>query len=116
MRISDWSSDVCSSDLVEMPADDPEIAAVRTEHEIEEIARDRNGAERRVDADIGGHARKLPFRHAEISRLPDEVHAKGRGDDIAGDGHESDEGVDTTLPARAGEREGSLQEDRKSAV
>src|SRR3546814_13696864 len=46
MRISDWSSDVCSSDLHEQP-DDP------GEAEFAEVAREIIGAERRAPPTLG---------------------------------------------------------------
>src|SRR3546814_19448748 len=84
MLISDWSSDVCSSDLlafdnrrcgvvpVEMPADDPEIAGVGAESEVEQVACYGNGAKRGIDRRIDAHARELPLRHAKIARRSEE--------------------------------------------
>ena len=43
--------------LVEVPLDQPQILGVGAEQEIEQVAGDRDGAERAVDADIGEHAR-----------------------------------------------------------
>src|SRR3546814_17003472 len=71
MRISDWSSDVCSSDL--MAADDPEITGVGAEGEIEQVACYGNRAKRGIDRRIDAHARKLPLRHAKIARFPDGI-------------------------------------------
>src|SRR3546814_17151387 len=41
MRISDWSSDVCSSDLVSAWTVAPLVAHVGAEGEVEDLARDR---------------------------------------------------------------------------
>src|SRR3546814_16745925 len=93
MRISDWSSDVCSSDLVEMPADDPEIAGVGAESEVEQVACYGNGAKRGIDRRIDAHARELPLRHAKIARFPDDITRQKRRHDITDHRYQADNGV-----------------------
>src|SRR3546814_9935039 len=96
MRISDWSSDVCSSDLrcrflsgaasnlaldhgrrrmvtIEVTPDDPEVARVGPKGKVEQIADQRNRADGRVDEGVRPHAGEMPFRHAEVARFPDDI-------------------------------------------
>src|SRR3546814_4195060 len=56
--------------LVQVSLDDPKVTAVRAEDEVEQVAHQRHRAQKRVDADIAGHAGDLEFRHAEVPRLP----------------------------------------------
>src|SRR3546814_5157289 len=62
MRISDWSSDVCSSDLRRVLAD-----PLRTAESLEDLARDVRGAHRPapIERDIGcrGDAEVTRFGH-----------------------------------------------------
>src|SRR3546814_16348855 len=59
----------CGVVPVEMPADDPEIAGVGAESEVEQVACYGNGAKRGIDRRIDAHARELPLRHAKIARF-----------------------------------------------
>ena len=52
--------------LVEMPLDDPEIAAVRAEEEIGDRADPRDQAEQEIDADIARHS---AICHFDMPRL-----------------------------------------------
>src|SRR3546814_6994357 len=61
MRISDWSSDVCSSDLVEHALAEEDVAdaedvAQHHHHELQQHHRQRQPAHRRPDADEIGRA------------------------------------------------------------
>src|SRR3546814_4050598 len=76
MRISDWSSDVCSSDLQRRPGD--ELRSVAREHAQVDSA-DRPAGIAVADdqpAARGGLQRDLPRRHADA--------VKGDGDALAG--------------------------------
>src|SRR3982751_5737606 len=69
--------------LVEPALHDPEVARVRPEEEIRDRADPGDGAEQEIDADIAAHPRDMPFRHAEVARLPDDPGSHRRGDDVA---------------------------------
>src|SRR3546814_3011665 len=72
----------CGVVPVEMPADDPEIAGVGAESEVEQVACYGNGAKRGIDRRIDAHARELPLRHAKIARFPDDITRQKRSHDI----------------------------------
>src|SRR3546814_17887806 len=83
-----------------MPADDPEIAGVGAESEVEQVACYGNGAKRGIDRRIDAHARELPLRHAKIARFPDDITRQKGSHDIndhryqADNGGKDDQGVD----------------------
>ena len=47
--------------FVEMFLDDPQVARVRPEQQIERVPRDGNRTEQRIDHHVPGHAPQLPF-------------------------------------------------------
>jgi hypothetical protein len=63
--------------LVEVALDDPEVAGVRTEHEVEHVAGEGHETDRGVEPDVPGHAPELPLRHAEVPRFPHQIRAEG---------------------------------------
>src|SRR3546814_2571001 len=91
MRISDWSSDVCSSDLVERPAGD-----------------DHRRADRRVPRQLLAGAQCGPFDRDFLARL------SGVALDVLGAG---DPGRAVSHPAAADPGQPALpRQDRKSVV
>ena len=92
-----------------MLADDAQILRVRLVEKVEDIAGKGDGADQRVDADIGGHAGELPFRQAEIAGFPHDPGAHGGGRDVADDGNETDQAVHADPVLRAGNDEQPLQ-------
>src|SRR3546814_21131411 len=71
----------CGVVPVEMPADDPEIAGVGAESEVEQVACYGNGAKRGIDRRIDANARALPLRNAKIARFPDDITRPKRNHD-----------------------------------
>ena len=96
--------------LVEMLADDPEIAAVRAEKEVEGVACDRDRAQRGVDAEVADHPPDLPLRHTQVAGFPDDIGAHRRGDDVADDGDEADDGVESDGAIDAGDDEAAFEQ------
>ncbi len=60
-----------------------EVAAVRAEDQVEQVARQRHRADRRIEGEIARHSHQLPFRQAEIARFPDQIGAHHRGEHVA---------------------------------
>src|SRR3954471_20755998 len=88
--------------LVEVAPDHLQIARVRPEEEIRNRADPGDQAEQEIEADIAGHAGQLPFRHAEVLSLPDDVGAESGAGDVAdtGDQIENDVEADRLVGAR----------------
>src|SRR3546814_2512480 len=51
----------------------------------------------------------MPFRHAEVARFPDDIGRHERGQQIADDRDQPDNGVEPDWPVDAGHDEGALQ-------
>src|SRR3546814_4460839 len=86
MRISDWSSDVCSSDLAGHAAEERRTAADRDRHRPQRAAQPLAGR-RRGRGRRGGEERRRPVRRAgEGQALP----AAGAADDPRSEEHTSE--------------------------
>src|SRR4051812_31882102 len=96
--------------LVEPALDDPEVARVRAEEEIRDRADPGDGAEQEIDADIAAHPRDMPFRHAEVARLPDDPQAHRGGDDVARHRDHVEDHVEADAIAGAWYGEGALEQ------
>lgn len=97
--------------LVEMLLDDLEIARVRAEEKVEGIADERDRAERGVDAQIADHPPDLPLRHPQVARLPDQIGAHRRGDDVTDDGDQPDDRVEAYGAVDTGNDEAAFEKD-----
>src|SRR3546814_18839843 len=65
MRISDWSSDVCSSDLGGHDRGDPEIAADRDQMGLHQPARGRAADEEGAEEDPEGERPRATAQHEQ---------------------------------------------------
>src|SRR3546814_12233090 len=76
MRISDWSSDVCSSDLAELVRHDDARDDPHAEHDCKDL--------QPITVEVGVHAlagfQPQRLEHRQIARQPDR---KGRDDEVA---------------------------------
>src|SRR3546814_1265627 len=72
MRISDWSSDVCSSDLIDPVAHD-DLPGLESDEQRDRL---RGAGDEREAAEIGGAERAR--RHAEIDERQHREHAAAR--------------------------------------
>ena len=66
----------------------------------------------RIDRDVADHARDLPARQTELTRLPDDVAGKSGRDRIADARDEADHGVEADAPVQAGDQEGAVHQFR----
>src|SRR5688572_28073718 len=96
--------------LVEPALDDPEVAAVRTEHEVERVAHEGDEADRRIDPDIAGHAPKLEARYAKVAAFPYQPGAHRGGDHVAEHRHQAENRVEPDPIADSGHDEGALEQ------
>ena len=96
--------------LVEPALDDPEVAGVRLEQEVERVAEQGDEADGGVERDIAGHPRNLEFRHSEIAGFPDQPCPHRRGDDVADHGHQADDEVHAEAVIGARHCEGALEQ------
>ena len=81
--------------MPEMLVNDAQIALVRFEEHVEEVARERDGADGRIDRDVADHPRDLPARQAEPTRFPDDVAGERRRDGIADARHQPDHRIES---------------------
>src|SRR3546814_17587384 len=92
-----------------MPADDPEIAGVGAESEVEQVACYGNGAKRGIDRRIDAPERELPLRHAKIARFPDDITRQKRSPDITDHRYHADNGVKDARAVDAGNDDRSAE-------
>ena len=84
--------------LVEVALDDPQVAACSSGRRSRGWRRrTRDQAEQEIDPDIAGHARHLPFRHAEVARFPHHVAAERGAGDVADHRDEVEDHVEPDL-------------------
>jgi hypothetical protein len=60
-------------DSVEVITQQRHVAQVRAVEHVANPAHERNRTDGEIDTDIANHAQERPGRHAETSRLPDQV-------------------------------------------
>src|SRR5215218_6280493 len=99
--------------LLQVIEDDADVALVRLEAEVEEIADERHRADHGVDRDVADHAGELPGRQAELLRLPDDVARQRRRDRLADHRDESEQRVDADGAVRARDRDRAVQHVRQ---
>src|SRR5690606_23763653 len=80
--------------LVEVALDDVQITGARAEQDVEQVADDRNRAERGIESDVACHAPELPPGHTQVVGFPDDVGAERGGQNVPDHGHEPDNGVE----------------------
>jgi hypothetical protein len=81
----------------------------RFEEEVEHIACEGDRTYQRVDPDIGGHARQLPLRHAQVPRFPHDPRAHRGGRQVTHDGDQPNQTVQSHATVGAGDDEQPLQ-------
>jgi hypothetical protein len=88
--------------LVEMLADDPQVAGVRSKEEIRHGAHERDDTQRPIDPDIAEHPRHLQLRHAKVARFPHQPRTDQCGNCRAHDRHQVQQHVQAHLAAGTG--------------
>jgi hypothetical protein len=86
----------------EMALQEPQVAAIGLEGEIEPVAHNRNGADGRVEAHVRRHARKQPARRARPAGLRHQPDGQRQAGGIANDGNEPQQAVQPDPPRREG--------------
>src|SRR3546814_6033151 len=110
MRISDWSSDVCSSDLIRIERRREICGAQLQEIGIIRVVADADDVE-------GGEHAHIHHRARDLRRQAEQEIAIGdvkNGHPGIGQHHRGRRDADLELPLTAGMRERELFEDRKS--
>lgn len=98
---------------VEMATEQIQIPAVGLPAEVEQVADNRDRAERKIDPDIGGHAAENRRRNAETARLEDDVSRKDRRRRVADAGNKTEKPVETEAPARSRQGEAVIEQMRE---
>ena len=96
--------------LVEMLADDPQVAGVGPEHDVGRVSHERDEAQHRVEADIGHHPRHMEFGQAQIARFPDDIAAQRRRRDVADNGDQPQHDVQPDRTVDAGQNDHAFEQ------
>ena len=88
--------------LGEMAMQQPQVAAIGLEAEIQHIADHRHHPDHGVDAQIGDHPGQRRGRDAEPPGLVDDVGGERVGNDVADAGDQPDDAIEPDAKARAG--------------
>lgn len=86
----------------EMFLQQPQVAAVGLEGEVEPVAKNRNGADGRVEAHVRRHAREQPARRARPAGLGHQPGREAQADGIANAGNQPQQAVQPDPPRREG--------------
>ena len=89
-----------------------EIAGLRLEDEIEQVADERHGADQRVERDVAEHVQLDGRGSAQAPRHVQGVDRDHRAGHVAEAGHQPEQRVDAEAPARAGNAEGLVEQPR----
>ena len=92
-----------------------EVARLCLEDEIEQVADDRNRADRRIDRDIAQHVELDHARRAQLARDMHRVDGDHATDDVTEPGYEPEQRVKTEPPFRPGHAERLIHEARQRA-
>src|SRR6476660_2363804 len=96
--------------LVGMPLEERHVAQIRLPAEVEQVAGERNRPDDRIDTRVENHARQHNFRHAYITRLPQQHDRKQRRHEIANPRHQADDRVESYAVRGAGQHERRIQQ------
>src|SRR6185295_17967333 len=88
--------------FLKMATQQGQVLEICPEQDVEGVADDRHHPKQRIDGGVGNHASDHPARSTKLARFPDQIARDQRGDKIAGDRHQADDGVEPDADLGAG--------------
>ena len=108
LRVSVISAAACPSS-----AEQPHIADIGAEHDVEGVARERHQADHAVQRDIGQHPRRDVPGRAKRAGLAHQPQRDRRRDDVADHRDQADQAVDAVADIGARQDEGDVEQFRQ---